>query len=292
MNNMNWDDFRYFIATAETGSLTSAAKKLGSNQPTVGRHVDALESALGTKLFQRTVKGLILTEEGEFVLEQTKSIQSSVLKVQRKTQGEKVEFSGTVRVALPEGLCLEVLTPLLTEFYNQYPDINLVLNVSSGAANLTKGEADIAVRLFRPKDANLVVKCLGSMLLGLYASSDYIKRYGLPANDSELKNHRIISYGDQLSNLSENQWLIEHAGQSSSILCSDNTTTRLKATIEGVGISIQPQIFCEKNTELVPILEQVELPSHKVWMVYHNDLRHLGRIRAVVEFLTAVIQFE
>lgn len=292
MNNMDWDDFRYFIATAETGSLTSAAKQLGSNQPTVGRHIDALESALGTKLFQRTVKGLILTEEGEFVFEQTKSMRSSVLKIQRKTQGEKVEFSGTVRVALPEGLCLEVLSPLLPKFYNQYPNINLILNVSSSAANLTKGEADIAIRLFRPKDSNLVVKSLGEMQLGLYASSDYIKRYGFPADKSELKNHRVISYADQLSTLPENQWLIEYSESSLFILRSDNTTTRLRATIEGIGISIQPHIFCRMHTELVPLLEQVELPSHNVWMVYHNDLRHLGRIRAVVEFLTVALQFK
>ncbi len=292
MNSLDWDDFRYFIATAETGSLTSAAKELGSNQPTVGRHIDALESALGTKLFQRTVKGLILTEEGEFVFEQTQAMQSSVLTVQRRIQGEKVAFSGTVRVALPEGLCLEVLTPLLPDFYHQYPNINLILNVSSNAANLTKGEADIAIRLFRPKDVNLVVKNLGHMLLGLYSSSDYIKSYGLPANESELKNHRIISYGDQLSTLPENQWLIEHSELSSCVLRSDNTTTRLRATILGVGISIQPHIFCPINPELVPIFEQVELPSHKVWVVYHNDLRHLGRIRAVVEFLTSAFQFQ
>lgn len=292
MNSLDWDDFRYFIATAETGSLTSAAKKLGSNQPTVGRHIDALEAALGTKLFQRTVKGLILTEEGEFVFEQTKSMQSSVLKIQRKTQGEKIEFSGTVRVAMPEGLCLEILTPLLSGFYNQYPNINLVLNVSSSAANLTKGEADIAIRLFRPKDANLVVKRLGRMTLGLYASATYIKRHGLPADETELKNHHIISYGDQLSALAENQWLIEYSELSSCILCSDNTITRLRATIQGVGISIQPHIFSPVNPELVPILEQVELPTHEVWMVYHNDLRHLGRIRAVVAFLTDALQFK
>ncbi len=292
MNSLDWDDFRYFIITAETGSLTSAAKKLGSNQPTVGRHIDALEAALGTKLFQRSVKGLILTEEGEFVFEQTQAMQSSVLTVQRKIQGEKLEFSGTVRVALPEGLCLEVLTPLLPDFYHQYPHINLILNVSSNVANLTKGEADIAIRLFRPKDANLVVKNLGRMLLGLYSSSNYIKRYGSPANESELKNHRIISYGDQLSTLPENQWLIEHSNLSSCVLRSDNTITRLRATISGVGISIQPHIFCPINPELVPIFKQVDLPSHKVWMVYHKDLRHLGRIRAVVEFLTTVFQFQ
>ena len=291
MNNIDWDDFRYFIAVAKTGSLTTAAKKLGSNQPTVGRHIDALESALGTKLFQRTVKGLLLTEEGEYVFENSHLIESTVIKIQRKSQGEEEEFSGTVRVALPEGLCLEVLTPTLPKFYKEYPNINLILNISSSSANLTQGEADIAVRLYRPKDANLVAKSLGQMTLGLFSSKDYIKKYGSPANENELKNHRIITYSDQLSDLPENQWLLNYSDPVSRILNTDNTTARLNATIAGVGISIQPHILCRNKETLVPLLEKVKLPSHEVWLVYHNDLRHLGRIRAVTKFVTSIIQF-
>lgn len=292
MNSIDWDGFRYFIAAAETGSLTAAAKKLGSNQPTVGRHINTLEAALGIKLFQRTVKGLILTEEGEYVFEQSQLIQSSVIKVKRKTQGEDEEYSGTVRLALPEGLCLEVVTPLLPQFYNEYPNINLILNVSSSSTNLMQGEADIAIRLFRPKDVNLVAKSLGHMSLGLFASSDYIKTHGTPTTEKDLKEHRLIAYSDQLSNLPENQWLLNHSEESSRILYSDNTTTRLKATIAGVGISIQPNMFCETNAQLVPLLKSIELPSHEVWLVYHNDLRHLGRIRAVVKFLSSILQIQ
>ena len=292
MNKMDWDGFRYFIAAAETGSLTAAAKKLGSNQPTVGRYIDALEAALGVKLFQRTVKGLMLTEEGACVFEQSQSIQSAVIKVQRKTQAEQEEFSGTVRLALPEGLCLEVLTPLLPQFYKKYPNINLIMNVSSSSANLTKGEAEIAIRLFRPKDVNMVARRLGQMTLGLYASAGYAKTYGMPAKESDLKQHRIISYSDQLSHLAENQWLLNHSEPSSRVLQSDNTSTRLIATIAGTGISIQPDIFCKKKSDLVPVLESIELPSHEVWLVYHNDLRQLGRMRAVVEFIVSAIQLD
>ena len=282
MNSMNWDGFRYFVAAAETGSLTAATKLLDSNQSTVGRQIDALESALGIKLFQRSVKGLMLTEEGAFILEQSQLMQAQVTKIQRTAQGDVEEISGTVRLALPEGLCLEVLTPRLPEFYKAYPNINLILNVSSNTANLTRGEADIAVRLFRPTEANLVAKYLGAMTMGLYASPVYIKTHGNPTTAEALKQHRIISYGDQLSNFSENQWLINNAGTSQRILSSDNTTARLRATLAGVGISIQPEIFSQTNADLIPVLEQAELPGHEVWLAYHNDLRHLGRVRAVV----------
>lgn len=286
MNNTNWDCYRYFIAAAESGSLTGAAKKLGSNQPTVGRQIDALESALGIKLFQRSVKGLILTEEGAFVLEQSQLLQSVVDKIQRNHQGNNEDISGTVRLALPEGLCVEVLTPVLPDFYATYPKINLILNVSSNTTNLTRGEADIAVRLFRPKESNIVAKYLGRMTLGLFASAEYLKAYGVPEKTSELKQHRIITYGDQLSALTENQWLLKYSDSTSGILSSDNTIARLKATVAGVGISVQPKLFSRMNPELVPVLEKSKLPDHEVWLAYHNDLRHLARIRAVVGFLS------
>ena len=290
MNNTNWDCFRYFIAAAESGSLTAAAKQLGSNQPTVGRQIDALESALGVKLFQRSVKGLLLTEEGAFVFEQSQSMQSVADVIQRRMQGKDQNISGTVRVAMPEGLCLEVLTPMLPLFYNDYPNINLIMNVSSNTANLTRGEADIAVRLFRPREANLVAKNLGRMTLGLFASSDYLKTHGYPVSANELKKHRIITYGDQLSSLAENQWLVNNSASTLRILSSDNTIARLKATAAGVGISIQPHLFCRMNPELVPVLENTRLPDHEVWIAYHNDLRHLSRIRAVVNFISDNLQ--
>lgn len=291
MNSIDWDGFRYFTAAAETGSLSAAAKLLGSNQSTVGRQIDVLESALGVKLFQRSVKGLMLTEEGVYILEQSQSMQSLVTKVQRTIQGDTEEISGTVRVALPEGLCLEVLTPNLPEFYKAWPGINLILNVSSNVANLTRGEADIAVRLFRPTETNLVARYLGPMNMGLFASSAYIKTQGAPATIQALKKHRVITYGDQLSSLEENQWLIKHAGESGSVLSSDSTTTRLRATLAGVGISIQPKVFGQTNNDLMPVLENVKLPEHEIWLAYHNDLRHLGRIRAVLGFISAQLNF-
>ena len=289
MNNLDWDDFRYFIAAVETGSLSTAAKQLNSNQPTVGRHIDALESALEIKLFQRHTRGLTLTIEGSFIYEQSQLMLSSVVKIQRTIQGENKAPSGIVRIAVPEGLCMEVLIPALPAFYQQFPNINLILNVSPNTANLTRGEADIAIRLFRPKEADLVVKHLGDMTMGLFASEIYYKSHGIPSNLSELKTHHIITYGDQLASLEENQWLARHSDPAQHVISSDNTTTRLKATLTGLGISIQPRLFSTMNPTLVPVLENITLPTHKVWLVYHADLRHVARIRSVVEFLSSTL---
>lgn len=289
MNDINWDDLRYFLAAAESGSLSAAAKLLHSNQPTVGRHIDALEVALGLKLFQRHKKGLTLTHECAWVLEQSQLMQSGVQNIQRMIEGDFQKLQGSVRLALPEGLCNELLIPRLDSFYRQYPNLRLILNVSSRTANLTRGEADIAVRLFRPKEADLVARQLTRMEMGLYVSPEYLQTHDRPENASDLLWHRIISYGDELADLPENIWLLDHATPGNRVLQSDSTTSRLRATVCGLGISIQPCILADANPNLVRILEHASLPAHEVWITYHRDLRHILRIRVAVDFLITLL---
>ena len=286
MNSMNWDGFRYFTAAAEAGSLSGAAIALDSNQSTVGRHIDALETALSIKLFQRSVKGLSLTEEGQAVYEQAQHIQNSIVKIQRIVQGGEETATGTVRLSLPEGLGQEVIIPVLDRFYQQYPNVKLIFNVSASTANITQGEADVAVRLFRPEEPDLVIKYLNEMKLGLYASKGYEENYGLPKQLKDLRKHRVVTYGDFLSILPENQWLLNHSDDALRILSSDSTVTRFKATVSGVGISLQPEILAKTDPDLIHLFKSAKLPAHKVWLVYHKDVRHMSRIRAVVDFLS------
>ena len=288
MNNINWDDFRYFLAAAELGTLSAAAKRLHSNQPTVGRHIDALEIALGLKLFQRHKKGLTLTQEGMRVLEQSELMQSGVHSIQRMVEGDYQQLRGSVRLALPEGLCNEIIIPRLEEFYQHYPNLRLILNVSSRTANLTRGEADIAIRLFRPKETDLVTRQLTDMAMGFYAGRKYLQTHEPPVTLADLIQHRIIGYGDELAGLPENQWLLDHVPKDDWALQSDSTTSRLRATVCGLGISIQPCMFANANPDLIQLLDNLSLPTHKVWITYHCDLRHILRIRVTVEFLIAI----
>ena len=288
MNDINWDDFRYFRAAAELGTLSAAAKRLHSNQPTVGRHIDALEIALGLKLFQRHKKGLTLTQEGMWVLEQSELMQSGVHNIQRMVEGDYQQLHGSVRLALPEGLCNEILLPKLEEFYQRYPNLRLILNVSSRTANLTRGEADIAIRLFRPKETDLVTRQLTDMAMGFYAGRKYLQTHEPPVTLADLIQHRIIGYGDELASLPENQWLLDHVPKDDWALQSDSTTSRLRATVCGLGISIQPCMLADAYIELLKILPEIVLPAHKVWITYHRDLRHILRIRVTVEFLIAL----
>jgi DNA-binding transcriptional LysR family regulator len=286
MNDLNWDGFRYFLAAAEAGSLSGAAKKLESNQSTVGRHIDTLESTLGIKLFQRSVKGLSLTQEGQSVFEQSQGIQNSIVKIQRFIQDGEETASGTVRLSLPEGLGQEILIPALDKFYQLYPDVKLIFNMSATTANLTQGDADIAVRLFLPDEADLDIKYLGEMKMGLYAAEKYKENHGLPNRLKDLRKHKVITYGDHLAILPENQWLLNHSDESRRILRSDSTVTRFKATVAGVGISLQPEVLSQTNSDLIRLFKAAKLPAHKVWLVYHQDLRNMSRIRAAVDFIS------
>ena len=289
MHSMNWDGLRYFTAAAEAGSLSAAATLLDSNQSTVGRHIDTLESSLGIKLFQRSVRGLSLTEDGQAIYEQAQYIQDSIVRIQQLAQGAEVDASGTVRLSLPEGLGQEVLIPALDDFYQQYPNVKLVFNVSATTANLKQGEADVTVRLFRPEEPNLETKFLGEMTLGLYASNAYKDNHGLPKQLKEIRKHRVIVYGEHLSILPENQWLLNHSEDALRILSSDSTVTRFKATASGVGLSLQPDVLARTSPNLIRLFKSAQLPSHKVWLVYHEDVRKIPRIRAVVDFLSTCL---
>lgn len=287
MKTINWDGFRYFYAAAQSGSLSAAATLLASNQSTVGRHIDALELSLGKKLFVRSVKGLSLTMEGVAIFEQSQHIQTSINKIQQLAQDNEVEASGSVRLSLPEGLGQEVLMPMLDDFYQQYPDIKLVFNMSATTANLTQTESDVSVRLFQPEEAGLEMQYLGDMKMGVYASSQFEKSYGLPKRLKDLRGFKVITYGEHLSILPENQWLLNHSGEALRVLSSDSTVTRFKATTSGIGISLQPDVLARTNINLIRLFKAANLPAHQVWLVYDQGLMCIPRIRAVVDFISA-----
>lgn len=286
--DLDWDHLRFFLAAAETGSLSAAARRLRSNQPTVGRHIDALESRLGLRLFQRNKRGLVLTQDGALVLEQARHVQTGVAGIKRLAGGG-AHTSGSVRLAIPEGLCNEVLVPALDSFYRRHPGIKLVLDVSSRAADLVRGDADIAIRLFRPREADLVARRIASMEMGLFASRSYVKKHGRPRAESGLREHRIIAYGEALAGLAENGWLLAHGLSQNVVFSSDSTSARLRATEEGLGISVQPCMLALAGRNLVRLLPDRQLPEHEIWITYHKDLRRVSRARAVVDFVTTLL---
>lgn len=284
MNNANWDDLRIFLAAARNGSLSAASRELDSNQPTVGRRIDALEQALGMRLFQRHPQGLTLTDEGRRILEIVEEMDRAAATLARQPQGGYEAVSGTVRIAAPEGLAVRVLAPALSGFARSHPDLDLILEPSSASADLARGEADIAVRLYRPSTQDLVVRRIRDMEFGLYASADYLQHHGVPAATAAMQQHRFIGYGEGLRDHPENRWLEALVGAARFALRSDNTLTRLMAARAGMGIAVLPQMLTA-GTALERILPDIAPPSRTIWLVVHRDLQQVARNRLVLEFL-------
>lgn len=285
MNNPDWDNIRYFLAAARTHSLSAASRALNSNQPTVGRRIDALEAQLGLRLFQRHSGGLTLTEDGQRLLASAGLMEEGAADVFRACQSDADHMAGTVRVAVAEGLGVVILTPKLPELYKRYPLLDIVLEPSVASADLKRGQADIALRLFRSSDADMVSRRLCEMRLGLYASTDYLARNGTPQSVNELQHHSFIAYGGELKQHEENLWLEELMGSGRCLFRSDNTLARFAAVVSGIGIAVMPQLLMATQANCVRLMPQHDAPSRTIWLEVHGDLRHVARIRAVMDFI-------
>lgn len=285
MNNLDWDDVRYFLAAARTGSLAAASRQLGGHQPTVGRRIDSLEKRLGVRLFQRHAQGLTLTEEGQRILQAAESMSEAATTLQRATGFEGTEIRGNVRIAAPSGLAVHLIAPNLPRFREHFPGLDVVLQPSISAADLTHGEADIAIRLYRPAAGELVARHAGEMHFGLYGASAYLQQHGVPENAADMPLHLFVGYSEQLRHLEENRWLEALAGNARFVLRSDDTHTRMAAAGAGLGLAVLPHLLARQLPQLQQVLGTEDIPSKPVWLVVHRDLRQLARVRAALDWL-------
>ena len=204
---LDWDDLRFFLAIARHGNLTAAAKELGVAQSTAGRRLASLEASLSVRLLHRTPEGYRLTLAGETVRTQVGRVETEVLAVERTVGGQDDRLEGTVRISCTETLAVHVLTPCFIALQHRHPGIQVELVPNPLEISLSMREADIAVRL-APSDRNdLVVRRVGSMAFGLYASPLYLQRYGLPDFDAGCTGHRLMTSLDDVDGDAQADWL-------------------------------------------------------------------------------------
>ncbi len=290
MNSLDWDNLRYFLAAARTLSLSAASRALNSNQPTVGRRIDALEAQLGVRLFQRHSAGLTLTDDGRRLLAAAGAMEEGVAGVFRAVNHDSDGMAGTVRISAPEGLGIGVLAPRLPELYARYPLLDIMLEASAARADLKRGGADVALRLFRPEDGDVVSRRLCDMGFGMYASQGYLARSGVPQALDALPRHAFIAYGDELRGQPENAWLEELIAPGRAVFRSDSTMARLGALRAGVGIAVMPHLLMAQHSTCVRVLPQYQAPARTLWLAVHGDLRHVPRVRTVMDFIDALFR--
>ena len=283
----DWHLFRAFLAVARQGSLSSAARTLGTTQPTMGRQVAALERSLGVKLFTRSLGGLSPTEAGLRLIPSVEVMAAAAEAAQRSASGEVDEERGTVRITASDVVGGEVLPSILARFHPLHPGVSVELALSNRNEDLLRGDADIAVRMVRPTQGALIAKRIGRIDVGLYAHRRYLKTHKMPGRLQDLRQHSLIGYDrDPVYGR-----MIEKMGAQITrdmfAFRSDSEFAQLAALRAGFGIGASQLGIAKMDKHLIPVLHAELIYSMDVWLAKHRDLRSSRRIRLVFDYLAA-----
>lgn len=282
-----WELYRSFLEVARDGSLSAAARRLALTQPTIGRHIDALEAALGIALFTRSPRGLIATQAALDLVPHAEAMAAASAALLRAASGEANAEHGTVRVTASEIIGCEVLPAILTDFRDEHPMIALELVLSNRQDDLLRRDADIAVRMVRPSQSALLVRRIGKLKIGLYAHRRYVEAYGLPNTIEALAQHCLIGFDrDDRSFRSAGSAPLRISREMFGFRC-DNDVAQLAALRAGVGIGGCQVNLARRNSDLVPVLPETLMFGIEMWLAMHEDLRASRRIRLLFDHLVA-----
>lgn len=289
---MDWDKLRIFHAVADAGSLTAAGNELGMSQSAVSRQIAALENDLKTKLFNRHARGLVLTEQGDLMYRAAHEMQSRFDAARTRLTDSREKPSGHLRVTTTVGLGTLWLTPRLREFIELYPDIHTELLVSDIELDLATREADVAIRMRQPVQASLIQRKLFTIHNHLYASGEYLRRFGAPQNMEELASHRLVTYGRHIPQyLTAMNWLDSaipaDARAGPAPVQINNVYGILRAVRQGAGIAVLPDYVTSDYPTLVQIMLDVELPELESYFVYPEEQRDSKRVAVFRDFLVS-----
>ncbi|MBU6494549.1 MAG: LysR family transcriptional regulator [Burkholderiales bacterium] len=281
-NEPNWTLYRTLLGVFRAGSLSGAARSLGLTQPTVGRHLDALEQALGFALFVRTQQGLSPTEAALALRPYAEALESTSAALLRvaSSQGEGGGVRGTVRITASEVISAEVLPPILAELHAQYPDLSIELAPSNRLEDLLRREADIAVRMQRPSQETLVARHIGSIELGLYGHRRYLARRGTPASVAALGAHAFIGYDKETPFLRGMRAHLPALKDVRFALRTDSDLSALAALRAGFGLGFCQVGLARDNADLIRLFPKQIAPRLDTWLAMHEDLRDSPSCRA------------
>ena len=288
---MDWDKLRIFHAVADAGSFTHAGHELALSQSAVSRQISALETDLNVPLFHRHARGLILTEQGEVLYRTAHDVFTKLAAAKTRLMDSKEKPSGELRITTTVGLGSVWLTPRIKEFTEFYPQISVTLLLEDRELDLSMREADVAIRLRRPTQPDLIQRKLFVVHHHVYASPDYIKKYGIPKSIEDLDKHKILTFGQAPGYLTTINWL-ERAGRAEDnprpvALRVNNAYGLRRAVQAGVGIASLADYIVAADNNLVQIDLPIELPEFDSYFVYPEELKETKRITAFRDFIVS-----
>jgi len=281
-----WDLYRSFLAVLRLGSLSAAGRALGLTQPTIGRHIATLQACLGGRvLFTRSQTGLMATAAAHELRPHAEDMAAAAAAFVRMGSGNLEEAAGIVRLAAADVIGVEVLPAILAEFRYKYPNTVIELSLSNQMADLLRRDADIAVRMVRPKQKALLAKRVGTVALGFHAHRRYLERFGYPERLEDLVHHTLIGFDRTLPSANLLNAVPLPVSRELFAFRCDNDLAQMAALRSGFGIGICQTGIAGRDPNLLPLLGKQFKADMEIWIVMHNDLKRISRMRLMFDHL-------
>ncbi|HEY8594438.1 MAG TPA: LysR family transcriptional regulator [Devosiaceae bacterium] len=285
----DWSLWRSFAAVVENGSLSGAARALNMSQPTLGRHVEALEQALDVRLFERTLQGLRPTDGALRLYEQVTIANKALAEALILAEGSSAELDGTVRITASTVTAHYTLPPLLLQLRQEFPSIQIEIVPTDSAENLLLREADIAVRMFRPTQLELIARKIGESDIVCCAHESYVARRGIPADETDLANHELVGFDRSELIISVARARGFPLARDNFSLRTDSQTAIWELVKAGLGVGFAQRVIVEATPGMVRLLPEFSVPALEIWLTTHRELFTSRRIRAIYDRLAELL---
>ncbi|WP_428391766.1 LysR family transcriptional regulator [Lichenicoccus sp.] len=287
---LDWDDLRFFLAVARHGTLATAAKHLHVTQSTVSRRLTSLQERMGVRLLQRSAEGYMLTLAGQSIMQRVERVEAEALSVERAVSGHDVRLEGQIRVASSQMLTSHVLAGGFATLHARYPGllIEAVADVPRDAT--TTVEPDVAVRLRRFEQHDLIVRSLGTIAFGLYGCVAYLGRHGEPDLGNGCAGHQLITLLDERDPSAQASWLTQHADRAHVALRADSYETQHWVAACGGGLALLPRFRADAEPGLRRLATPMPIPSAEIWLGVHRENRQVPRVRVVLDCLADAVR--
>jgi DNA-binding transcriptional LysR family regulator len=278
---MDWDDLRYVLAISRTAGLSPAARQLGVNPSSVYRRLEALEKELEVRLFERLRSGYRLTESGEALAEAAARMENEALSVERQVKGTDVRLQGHIRVSTSEALAMYALPSHLAEFRSMYPEVSLDVSATNQMVDLTRRDADVAIRATAVPPDHLVGRSVGRVGVAAYASAAYLDAQG---RGRPVEAYDWIGYDGQLAHIRQARWTNQHIPPERQKLRFDSIAAVVTAVAHGVGCGSMPCFAADGDPRFERLPGTWQETDVQIWLLTHPDLRRSARVRACLQF--------
>ena len=278
---MDWNNLKFFLALAETGSLSRAAGKLRVDHSTIARRIDRLEHELGVRLVERLTRSYRLTAEGERMRERLKKVEAGIEEIARSARGADPSPERVVRVSGPPTLMSRFLAPKLLPLQAEHPGLRIELVSEDRKVSLAQGETDLALRLARPKEKGVVARKLAVLAYGLYGSRAHVARRGKKAHD-------FLGFDQSLDHLPQQRWLKKLAGDKGFALRSNDLTNLMTAARAGLGLAVLPCGLARSEPDLVRVPTALPPLTRELWLVFHHDVGRAPSVRLVINRIAEI----